>query len=805
MSKPTLLFFEQISDQAVGGKAKGLAELTQLGFNVPAGFVIQNAKQNVYPDDLAEAYEKIGSAKVAVRSSALGEDAADNSFAGQYETILNVQGLSDLQQAINDCVASLDAEHAAAYQAAKGEAAETTMCVVVQQMVDAKAAGVLFTVDPVSGRHDRLVIDAVEGLGEALVSGETTPDHYEMDESGKMTRVDLAGEHQILEQKTLHELWRASREGAKKMGRPLDMEWATNADGEVLWLQARPITTVGSDLRELDDPIRDHEVLTRSNVSEIIPGACCPLTLSTQVRAFSKMLELLLNGCSGRKPSQVPPNDIGMPYSQGYLFVNLSAQVDVARYSALYSAENTALPICGRVVDELKEPVGRKNIISRILAIRHFYRYVADTKSNIAEFAQAFQSFYIPYKHTVEAMYQSIDDNLSWLYEANRTHGHSSCRSGTFETIMQNVISKGKKVPTADEQAIQAKVLAGAQSVESALLVEQMDALVDLIAEHPKAREKFADVDVDAAIKWLNSKAAGPIRNAYLLFLENHGHRGYRELELMTPSWVDDQVPLVEPMQASVHARFQGLGSTKATQHFDLSSQPWLVRFLAPKAHDAIRGREQTKSLLVKTTHYFKRAYRYLGELMQKKKLLEQAEDVFFLMHDELGAYILADDRADQVAAVKEKIRLRKLAFEFQEKLEFSELVVGKPEPLEQQNFELQDGEMQGRPVSKGVVEGVARVAMNVREAAELQPGEILIAPITDVAWTPYFSLIAGLATDVGSAVSHGAVIAREYGLPCIVNLQGATSVFSTGDRVRLNAETGVLSKLDAASEEQAA
>jgi phosphohistidine swiveling domain-containing protein len=133
--------------------------------------------------------------------------------------------------------------------------------------------------------------------------------------------------------------------------------------------------------------------------------------------------------------------------------------------------------------------------------------------------------------------------------------------------------------------------------------------------------------------------------------------------------------------------------------------------------------------------------------------------------------------------------------------MEFEEISVGKPEPIV---WELtvsdNEGELVGRPVSRGIVEGLARVAMTIDEAAALQPGEILIAPITDVGWTPYFSLIAGLATDVGSAVSHGAVIAREYGLPAIVNLKVATKVFKTGDRVRLDADKGVLVRIDVAS-----
>jgi len=805
MQTPELLFFDEINEQSppVGGKAQGLAELTQLGFDVPKGFVIVNAEKDNFPERLAASYEEIGAAKVAVRSSALGEDAADNSFAGQFETILNVSGLDALKQAINDCVASLDTERAAAYQADKGEEAETTMCVVVQQMVDAKAAGVLFTADPVTGRHDRLVIDAVEGLGEALVDGSTTPDHYELSENNTITAKELAGSEQVLAQPTIVALAKKAREGAAKFGQPLDMEWATDQDDNILWLQARPITTIGSDLRELDSSVGDRDVLTRCNVSEIIPGACCPLTISTQVKlGLTKMIELVLNGYSGRKPEEVPAHHECVPWSQGYIFVNLTAQLDICKYTIIGSAENAALPICGFVIPELTEPAAseRNSIFRRVFAIKNLFMYLSSAKKAIADFAQAMQSFHLPYLFDAKAMHQNISDNLHWLVTAHAVHGHSSCRSGSLEAFLTNVITRGRNQPSPEEQALCAKIMSGATGVESALLVEQMDALVDLIAEHPKAKERFADVDAEKARKWLENKSNMVINRSFLAFMENHGHRGYRELELMAEAWVDDPIPLIESMQASVQARFSNLGSTKAEDHFNIATQPWLVRFFAPRVHEAIRGREQTKSLLVKMTHYFKRAYRHLADLLVKDKLLQSQEDIFFLQHEEI-AELIADKSDENVAKWAEKIRLRKIAFEYQEKLSFSEVVIGKPEPQENVKIELKNGQMQGRPVSKGVVEGTARVAMTVKEAAELKPGEILIAPITDVAWTPYFSLISGLATDVGSAVSHGSVIAREYGLPCIVNLQGATSVFKTGDRVRLDAETGVLSKLEALDE----
>jgi pyruvate,water dikinase len=200
--------------------------------------------------------------------------------------------------------------------------------------------------------------------------------------------------------------------------------------------------------------------------------------------------------------------------------------------------------------------------------------------------------------------------------------------------------------------------------------------------------------------------------------------------------------------------------------------------------------------VLVEVTHRLKRGYHYLGDLLVKEGKLPDADLVFFFDQKELKAFVTRPS-ADQVA----RAIARRKAMAFHEKMEFSELYVGKPEPIEWQPAASQEeGELIGRPVSRGVVEGLARVALTIEEAAELQPGEILIAPITDVGWTPYFSLIAGLATDVGSAVSHGAVIAREYGLPAIVNLRTATRVFRTGDRVRLDADKGVVVRIDPAN-----
>jgi len=217
------------------------------------------------------------------------------------------------------------------------------------------------------------------------------------------------------------------------------------------------------------------------------------------------------------------------------------------------------------------------------------------------------------------------------------------------------------------------------------------------------------------------------------------------------------------------------------------------LRWILPRAHNAIRRREHTKSQLVDLAHRFKKAFRHLGELMATEGIVPDADLVYFFSTTELPSFI-----AGPSASAVEHAIARRSALDYQQQFEFPEISVGLPQPLEVQEVDIADGVLQGRPASRGVVEGIVRVAHTLEEAAALEPGEILVTPITDIGWTPYFSLIGGLVTDLGSSVSHGAVIAREYGLPCVVNTRQATRFFQTGNRVCLDGDTGSVTLLSA-------
>ena len=247
-------------------------------------------------------------------------------------------------------------------------------------------------------------------------------------------------------------------------------------------------------------------------------------------------------------------------------------------------------------------------------------------------------------------------------------------------------------------------------------------------------------------------------------------------------------------MQAAVNSRLlTGSHSIQKTA-IDWRALSRGLRWLLPRAHNAVRRREQTKSQLALLSNSFKRAFRHLGELLAAEGKLPDADLVNFFTFVELPDFVQSP-----TAARVDTARQRREALAYQERLSFPDISVGLPRPLEPQVIEVGDGILQGRPACRGVVEGRARVAHTLDQAAALQPGEILVTPITDIGWTPYFSLIGGLVTDLGSAVSHGAVIAREYGLPCVVNARQATGFLKTGDTIRLDGNNGTVTLIERA------
>jgi pyruvate,water dikinase len=417
-------------------------------------------------------------------------------------------------------------------------------------------------------------------------------------------------------------------------------------------------------------------------------------------------------------------------------------------------------------------------------------RYCLRAPVVVERFGRDLEVFAIEETDSSTGMWAQLASKAAFFERAMAVHIQSSALSGFLCTIVENMVSGRSNNSTAEEQGEAVRLLAGATDVESALMLDQLDQLVDRVAAHEDSAAAFLKADVAEALAWLRGEASlAPVLEG---FLAAHGHRGYRELCMRDPAWIDDPAPLIMSMQAAVGARL-GKSDHKPlhTEPIDPDTLGRGLRWVLPRAHNAIRRREHTKSQLVDVAHRFKAGFRHLGRLLQAEGVLPDADLVYFFTMEELPAFV-----ASPGPEAVRRAESRRDALPFQQQLEFPEVSTGIPQPLEPQPPRVVDGIMHGRPASSGCVEGTARVAHTLEEAAQLQPGEILVTPITDIGWTPYFSLIAGLVTDLGSSVSHGAVIAREYGLPCVVNTREGTRYLNSGDRIRLDGDRGTVEKL---------
>ena len=780
----------------VGGKAEGLARLQSMGLRVPPTLILIGAQEGDHSTELLERVRDLGEGRLAVRSSALGEDGAAASFAGQYETVLNVEGLQALRDAIDHCLASIQSARAQAYRK-DDQAREVggTMSLVIQRMVEARASGVCFTADPVTQRRGRLILDSVAGLGESLVSGAASADHDELRRrSGQWEPRQLAGEQPALSLEERAQIAREALEAESIVGEPLDLEWAIDQQGVLYWLQARPITTLGLDPQVLDTPpMQEGDVFTRCNVGEMMPGAVSPLTFSTCARGIDVGWQDNMRALGVREQRSKHNVYIGM--SHGHLFINLSEGARFASAVTGSHPDEQSLAICGRIVPEVVAPPPTPLRLRAPRTVRQVWS-ILRAKPQIRALEALVADGAIDLGPDARTTWQAIDDKMEVLYESYARHLTVSSGAGALAPILLRVLA-GDEEPATEHHARVGHLFSGARDVESADIAAGAKRILESLLE-TAAADSFGEFSIEEARVWLEGSSSGAAGQAWRDYLARHGHRSLRELDVRQPEWAHDPAPLIRSLQAQFRAR-RAAGERQEETALSAPLEIGRLRWIAPMAHAAVRNRERSKSLLVATTVHFKRAYRALGDQLVQEDRLPDADAVFFLLHEELGQLVEASGPSDwgQTAVERRELLLQ------QQSLKFPEVAVGLPEPEAEQPPVGNADQVVGKPVSRGRVEGPVRVVLSLDEAEALQPGEILVSSITDVGWTPYFAIIAGLITDVGSAVSHGAVVAREYGLPAVLNTGNATRVLNTGDRVRLDGDLGLIEILDRMAEAQ--
>ncbi|MBI5542293.1 MAG: hypothetical protein HY901_00265, partial [Deltaproteobacteria bacterium] len=622
---------------------------------------------------------------------------------------------------------------------------------------------------------------------------------------GRVFRSELAGATPVLTGEELAKLVAESRRASEGFGRPLDMEWAIDRDGRLFWLQARPITVSAGDLHEFDHcPGADH-VYTTANIGEMLSGAVCPLTLSTTVWGIDQGSQHMWHA-SGTHP-EISKGLSWVGIFNGHLFIDMTAYMPFSCGVAGASPEVACVTLLGHVVPELVASARYAPVLRRVANGVRFFRYLLAADRCMYEHEKAVASFAIPAPVGARGCFEAIDRALPFLAESYKVHLQVSARAAVWAGVLEGMAAR-RKGSVAEREASTAALLAGAGEVVSAQLIHELESVLDLLQRHPRAQERFLEVDSEAALKFLMGPDSGEAGGAFRNYLARWGHRAYRELDLAERGWADDPLPLAVSLRASLAGRRRkpvpqklevkpataasssSIGKARQLQEKPSRGMRWALQ----KAKRGVAQRERTKNLVVLVTDRFKRAYRHLAEQLVLEGRMGRLDDVFCFTHDELGRLARSED-----AGLAAKAGPRRDALQRQQSFEYPTVSIGVPEPLADEPAGTEpEGELRGKPVSPGVARGRARVVQSVDQSAQLEPGEILIAPCADVGWTPYFNLIAGLATEVGSAFCHGAVVAREYGLPTVVNLRGATKRIQTGDYVLLDADHGVLRKLTA-------
>ncbi|MFF0018541.1 rifamycin-inactivating phosphotransferase [Streptomyces sp. NPDC005374] len=770
------------------------------------------------PDDLATAITRAlarfgEQAAYAVRSSATAEDLPTASFAGQQDTYLNVMGPTAILQHVSRCWASLFTERAVTYRQRNGiDHRAVHMSVVVQRMVFPHAAGILFTADPVTGNRKVATVDAGFGLGEALVSGLVNPDIFKVREGEVVARTiaakqravhalpgggtrEVAVDSERQEQPSLTDaqvvrLVQLGRRIEAHFGRPQDVEWCLVDDGFQI-VQSRPITTLFP-IPEAED--QENHVYVSVGHQQMMTDAMKPLGLSMwQLTAMAPMHK-----------------------AGGRLFV------DVTRRLASPSSRAGLLDLMGK-----GDPLVR-NALETVLA-EDFVPLLPDTGTGgppaggaptPAEADPAIVSELIERSQVSNAaLERDIRTKtgpalFDFLSEAFGEHKRVLSDPPNLEAIMAGMeatwwLNDKLQKWLGEKNAADTLTLSAPDNVTSEMGLALLD-VADVIRPWPEVVAFLQGVEDEDFLDELAKLPGGAeARDAVEGYLDRYGMRCVGEIDITRPRWRERPatlVPLIldnvrnfEPGAAGRRFEEGRLKAQKKEQ--DVLSRLRALPDGARKADDTKRMIDQVRAFvgyreypkygIVSRYFIYKKALLAEADRLVQAGVLAEREDAFYLIFQEFHDAVRSNQVDDRL------IQQRKDAFRSYQALTPPRVLTSDGEALTgaYRRDDVPAGALVGLPVSAGTVEGRARVILDIAEA-ELETGDILVTTFTDPSWSPLFVGIAGLVTEVGGLMTHGAVIAREYGLPAVVGVEQATRLIRDGQRIRVHGTEGYIELL---------
>ena len=739
--------------------------------------------------DIARAIASFGEAGAyAVRSSATAEDLPTASFAGQHDTYLNVVGTAAILEHVSRCWASLFTERAVTYRLRNGfDHRKVGMAVVVQRMVFPQVAGILFTADPVTGNRKVASVEASFGLGEALVAGLVNADVYKV-RDGEVVAKTVGAERVALRDEQLLRLVRLGRRIEAHFGRPQDIEWCL-VDDDFQIVQSRPITTLFPAPSVADEQLH---VFVSVGHGQMMTDAMKPLGLSMwQLTTARPMSE-----------------------AAGRLFVDVTADLaSPPRRTALLEMLGRSDPLTG---DALQHIVDRGDVIQslpedgpRAAPPDGAATPLPTDHAIVAALIERTQASIAALKRDIQTKSGTalLDFILADILEGKRIlfdrQSHQAIMAGMEATWWLN-----EKLQAWLGEKNAADVLT--QSVPNNITSEMGLALLDVadaIRPHPEVVAFLRRVEDE---DFLNDLAALPggrnARDAIRAWLDKYGMRGVGEIDITRPRWTERPTMLlpilighIENFEPGAAARRfdQGLQEARKKEQELLARLRALPDGPARAAEakqmiDRVRTfagyREYPKYGKVSRDFVYKQALMQEAERLVQAGVLRERDDIFYLRFEELQD-VVRTEHADQ-----QLVRQRKDAFQSNQALppprvmtSEGEIIVGR-----YNRDGVAPGALVGLPVSAGTIEGRARLILDIADA-NLQTGDILVTTYTDPSWTPLFVAIKGLVTEVGGLMTHGAVIAREYGLPAVVGVEHATRLIRDGQRIRVDGTNGTV------------
>lgn len=851
----TILRFQEIDRSklmAVGGKGANLGELSGIkGISVPEGFCVtteaykkitkNNQELNGLLDELthlkAEERKNISeiSAKIrtaieripipedivaeitnhiekgayAVRSSATAEDLPTASFAGQQDTYLNIIGKTAILQHISKCWASLFTGRAVIYRLQNGfDHRKVQLSVIVQKMVFPQAAGILFTADPLTANRKVLSIDAGFGLGEAMVSGLVNADSYKVrngkiidkkistkklaiyaSEDGGTKEQEIEQERQtaqVLTDEHILQLERMGRKIEEHFGYPQDIEWCL-VDDTFYIVQSRPITTLYP-IPEAND--RENHVYISVGHQQMMTDAMKPLGLS---------FFLLTTSAHMRKAG-------------GRLFV------DVTQMLALPDSRRNLLNVMGGhdplMKDALMTIIERGDFIKALPDESNKGKALPDFKilhgydpAIVADFIKSSQTSIKALKQNIQTKSGSelFDFILEDIQQLKRTNADPQ-RFGVIMTGMNASSWINEKMNEWLGEKNAADILS--QSVPNNITSEMGLALLDVadaIRPYPQVIAYLQQAKDDNFLDELVQFDGGQeTRDAIYAYLNKYGMRCAGEIDITKARWSERPTTLLPMILSNIKNFGPNAGGRKFEQGRqeaekkeqelldrlkqlpDGEQKAWETKRMIHLVRNFSGYREYPKYSIVNRYFAYKQALLKEAAQLVQSRVIHEKEDIYYLTFEELSEVVRTNKLDYQV------IINRKNEYKLYEKLTPPRVLTSEGEIITStyKRENLPAGAIAGLPVSSGVIEGRARVILNM-EDADLEDGDILVTAFTDPSWTPLFVSIKGLVTEVGGLMTHGAVIAREYGLPAVVGVMNATGLIKDEQRIRVNGTNG--------------